>query len=406
MTRRRYQLLSRIGIGGMGEVYLARERSVANIERLVVIKRILREVAERKKAIRMFLDEARITMSLHHPNIATVYDLVEQDGEYLLVMEFVRGIDLWELIVKSQDRIPPALIAFVISKAAAALHHAHQTTDVRGKPLGIVHRDISPHNIRIGVDGMVKLIDFGVAKAIDNMDKTKVGTVKGKPAYMSPEQVKGVEADARSDVFSLGIVFFEMLTGRRLFRRKDATATLRAVLRAEIPRPSRYRKGIEELEGILLKALACDPNDRYADARELQRDLEAYLLDNPANEAALESYLKQVSDESEQNTLALAPDLITRTDTLDKLIASSLDTVIADSQETVIANSPKTVIADSLKTVIAGSLEKIAPTRCHTASSLTDRMMMPLYRRPFWVTAAVSLMIGGTGVLMALQNAL
>ncbi|MCC6216020.1 MAG: serine/threonine protein kinase [Polyangiaceae bacterium] len=278
----RYELLLRIGRGGMATVWVARERAEQREdERLVAIKAILPELNEDPEFVKMFLDEGRLVRSIRHENVVAVYDVAELDGVMCMVMEWIEGDSLHTLIAEAGKRkpVPPELAVRMIADAAAGLHAAHEAKDEKGELLGVVHRDVSPHNILIGTDGSVKLVDFGVAKAMGRItEATSAGQLKGKFGYMSPEQAMAKPVDRRADVFALGIVLFELTTGRRLFRGEHDAETLHLVVSGEIPAPTsldaEYPKA---LETIVLKALERDLGKRYQTAEELQRDLEGYL---------------------------------------------------------------------------------------------------------------------------------
>jgi serine/threonine-protein kinase len=277
-----YELLLRIGRGGMATVWVARERAEdPRNDRLVAIKALLSNLANESEFVRMFLDEVRLVRAIHHPNVVDMYDVGEQDGTMYMAMEWVEGEPLHTVISEAGKRrpIPPEMAVRIIADAAAGLHAAHELRDERGRLRGLVHRDVSPHNILMGTNGAIKLVDFGVAKALGRIsDATRSGQLKGKFGYMSPEQVRGKHVDRRSDVFSLGIVLFELTTNRRLFRGNNDVDTLRLVLSGRVPRPSSIESGYpRRLEQIVLRALEREPDARYQTADEFRLDLEAYL---------------------------------------------------------------------------------------------------------------------------------
>jgi len=277
-----YELVLRIGRGGMAAVWVARERgATAKDDRLVAVKTMLTELADESEFVKMFLDEVRLVRSIRHPNVVDVYDVGEDEGVMWMSMEWVEGESLHTVIAEAGKRraIPPELAVRIIADAAAGLHAAHELRDLDGSPRGVVHRDISPHNILIGTNGSVKLVDFGVAKAVGRISEaTRAGQLKGKFGYMSPEQATGKPVDRRSDIFSLGIVLFELTTSRRLFRGEHDVETLRLVISGSIPRPSQIDARYPlELERIVLKALERNINQRYQTAAELEHDLRAYL---------------------------------------------------------------------------------------------------------------------------------
>jgi serine/threonine protein kinase len=266
----------------MATVWVARERAAATQDdRLVAVKVMLTELAGENEFIKMFLDEVQLVRSIRHPNVVDVYDVGEHDGMMWMAMEWVEGESLHTVIAEAGKRraIPPELAVRIIADAAAGLHAAHELRDLDGSPRGVVHRDISPHNILIGTNGSVKLVDFGVAKAIGRISEaTRAGQLKGKFGYMSPEQALGKGVDRRSDIFSLGIVLFELTTSRRLFRGEHDIETLRLVISGAIPKPTLIdAKYPTELERIVLKALERNVSARYQTAAEFEHDLRAYL---------------------------------------------------------------------------------------------------------------------------------
>jgi serine/threonine protein kinase len=277
-----YELVLRVGRGGMAAVWVARERAAATKDdRLVAVKVMLTELADESEFVKMFLDEVRLVRSIRHVNVVDVYDVGEDDGVMWMAMEWVEGESLHTVIAEAGKRraIPPELAVRIIADAAAGVHAAHELRDLDGSLRGVVHRDISPHNILIGTNGIVKLVDFGVAKAVGRISEaTRAGQLKGKFGYMSPEQALGKAVDRRSDIFSLGIVLFELTTSRRLFRGEHDVETLRLVISGGIPRPTLIdTKYPPELERIVLKALERNVSARYQTAAEFEHDLRAYL---------------------------------------------------------------------------------------------------------------------------------
>jgi serine/threonine protein kinase len=279
-----YEVLHRFAAGGMAELFLARSRGPEGFEKLVVLKKILPRLAGNERFVRLFLDEARLAASLEHPNIAHVFDLGRVDNDYFFAMEFVHGRDLRSVLHRTVNTKAPLPIEHAVHVArdvASALHYAHNKCGPDGKALGIVHRDVSPSNILISYEGAVKLLDFGVAKAATSTVKTRVGSLKGKASYMSPEQARGATVDPRSDIFSAGIVLWEMVTTRRLFRGENDFATIQQILSQTPPVPSTLRSDCPpELDIIILRALAQNPDDRYQNASELQADLEELAREN------------------------------------------------------------------------------------------------------------------------------
>jgi serine/threonine protein kinase len=263
----------------MAELFLARAAEPqSTFEKLVVVKKILPRYADNPRFVQLFLDEAKLAQSLSHKNIVQVHDVGGSGSEYFFAMEYLHGQDVRSILHRAwrnEEKLPISHAVQIASQVASALHYAHDKRRPDGSLLEIVHRDVSPSNVLVSYDGAVKLVDFGVAKAATRTVKTRTGTLKGKIAYMSPEQAKGAAIDRRSDVFSLGIVLWEMVTTSRLFRGENDLATLQLIINMPIKRPSEERPDCPpELERIILKALAQDPARRYQSANEVARDLE------------------------------------------------------------------------------------------------------------------------------------
>ena len=278
----KYYLLERINVGGMAEVFKAKAFGVEGFERLVAVKKILPAVAEDDEFIRMFIDEAKIAVQLNHANIAQIFDLGMADGAYYIALEYVPGKDLrtiYEGARKYRRPISISQACFCTLKVCEGLDYAHNKRDAQGRALHIVHRDVSPQNVLISYEGEVKIIDFGIAKAAGRASRTKAGILKGKFGYMSPEQVRGLPLDRRSDIFSLGIILYELLTMERLFLGESDFSTLEKVRNVEILPPSTYNRNIpEDLEAVVLKALSRDPDDRYPTANDFHDALQRFLF--------------------------------------------------------------------------------------------------------------------------------
>jgi eukaryotic-like serine/threonine-protein kinase len=277
----KYYLLERINVGGMAEVFKAKTVGVEGFERIVALKRILPSIAEDEEFITMFIDEAKIAVQLQHANIAQIFDLGKVDDSYFIALEYVNGRDLrgiFDDLRKRGERMPMAQACYFTMQLCEGLDYAHNKRDVQGRDLNLVHRDVSPQNVLLGYDGEVKLIDFGIAKAAGKASKTQAGILKGKFGYMSPEQVRGLPIDRRSDIFALGIVLYEMLTGERLFIGESDFSTLEKVRNVEIIPPSSFNAEIpEKLERIVLKALEKNVEDRYQNAIDLHDDLQLFM---------------------------------------------------------------------------------------------------------------------------------
>lgn len=296
----KYRILRQIAQGGMAEIYLASATGIEGFEKLCVLKRILPLLAANQEFVQMFLDEARIAASLLHSNIAQVFDIGSDQGSYYFVMEFLRGKDLRHILQESftrQSVVPYEHVVTVVTGVCSGLHYAHEMRGKDGKPLSLVHRDISPQNIFVTHDGNVKLCDFGIAKSAAQLTETRVGTLKGKIRYMSPEQCSSEPLDRRSDVFALSIVLWELLTLRRLFSGKSDFDIFKAIVEEPIPAPSRFRTDVPEgLEQIVMKGLAQEREERFQSAQELQLALEDWARDArvPASSVRLASFMTEL----------------------------------------------------------------------------------------------------------------
>ncbi|MEO8699225.1 MAG: serine/threonine-protein kinase [Kofleriaceae bacterium] len=290
-------MIRRLAVGGMGEIFLARQ-AIAGVNRLVVLKRLLPGLADDPAQLAMFVDEARIGASLAHPGIVQVHEFGEDDAGFFIVMEYVAGQHVGQLVTRATREhraIPIPIGAFVMHEIARALDHAHHARDSDGVPLEIVHRDISPSNVLVSFRGDVKLMDFGVAQAANRTHRTNDGTIRGKFAYMAPEQLEGKPVDLRSDVFAAGVLLWELTLGRRLFDGRSEFETIRAVLEQPIPRPSTIDPQYPpELEAIVMTALERDPARRLASAAELATGLKAFLRTHPADRDDLAALMAEM----------------------------------------------------------------------------------------------------------------
>ena len=286
----KYLLVGEIAVGGMAEVFLAVHKGVEGFIKVVVIKRVLPHLNNNPEFVRMFVDEARLAARIEHPNIVRTYEFGEVNGHFFTAMEYLPGEDLFKALNNlsmSRQLMPLNIAVGIGAQLCNGLHFAHQFTDTSGKPLNLVHRDINPANILITYGGEVKIIDFGVAKTNTNV-RTLNGVIKGKVAYMPPEQVLGREVDHRADIFSAGVVLWEVLTGRPLFLRSNEAATLYAIMNAPIPAPSKLRADVPaQLDKIVGRALARSPEDRYDSAEEMAAALDDVLHHMPRYDARL-----------------------------------------------------------------------------------------------------------------------
>ena len=297
----RYAIVGEIGVGGMARVHLAHLDGPGGFRKWVAIKRIHRHLARDDTFVRMFLDEARVAARISHPHVAQVFELGRHRHTYWLAMEYLHGEPLHELMFATAERgqraLDPYLAARLVADAAEGLHAAHELRDHDGSLLNLVHRDVSPHNIFVTYDGTAKMVDFGIATGAGRLAFTRAGTLKGKLAYMSPEQIRGRPLDRRADVFSLGIVLWELTTGQRLFRGETELGTLERVQACRVPRPTELCAGFPpELEAILLGALQKSRHQRIRSARELSRSLRRFgeRADSPVGCDEVAAHVREV----------------------------------------------------------------------------------------------------------------
>ncbi|MEW6435417.1 MAG: protein kinase [Myxococcota bacterium] len=281
LDRRRlgkYEVLCRLSTGGMSEIYLAHQTGLAGFNKLVVLKTILPDIGGEEDFVRMFLDEARTTAAFNHPNIAQVYELDTDDGQLFMAMEFVQGCTLVEMARAcraAREAIPIGFTLAAVRDTALALHYAHTFTDARGRKQIVIHRDVAEKNIMVTYEGVTKLLDFGIAKALGRSGRTGVGMVKGTSGYMSPEQIRGEPLDGRSDIFALGVVAHECLTGLRLFHGKSPEEGMMAALKENVVPPSRWNPQVPPaVDAVVLKALQRDREARFATALEFAREID------------------------------------------------------------------------------------------------------------------------------------
>ncbi|WP_437594764.1 serine/threonine protein kinase [Sorangium sp. So ce1000] len=279
--QQRYRVIERLASGGMAEVFLAESAGIEGFKKQVAIKRVLPHLSEKKRFIAMFLDEARLSAHLSHSNVAQVFDIGVGDNAYFIVMEYVDGADLkavLESMRKAGRTLPVESAVFITAKLCEGLTYAHELKAADGHPLKIVHRDMSPPNVLITKYGEVKIVDFGLAKATSQLEKSEAGIIKGKFSYLSPEAAQGLEVDHRTDIFAVGAILWEMLSGKRLFLGDTDYQTVKLVQQAQIPPLSESNKAVPpELDRIIARSLAREPEERYGSARELGRDLTTFL---------------------------------------------------------------------------------------------------------------------------------
>ncbi|EYF07336.1 serine/threonine protein kinase [Chondromyces apiculatus] len=280
--QQRYRVIEKLASGGMAEVFLAESAGIEGFKKQVAIKRVLPALSEKKRFIAMFLDEARLSAHLSHSNVAQVFDIGVGDNAYFIVMEYVDGADLKAIIEwmkKSGRPIPTEAAVYIAAKICEGLTYAHELKGSDGQPLRVVHRDMSPPNVLLTKFGEVKIVDFGLAKATSQLEKSEAGIIKGKYSYLSPEAAEGLDLDHRADIFAVGIILWEMLTGKRLFAGESDFQTVKLVQKAEVPLASASNKGVPaEIDQIITRSLARERDKRYASAREFGKDLWDFLF--------------------------------------------------------------------------------------------------------------------------------
>ena len=278
----KYEILALLALGGTAEIYLARIAGAAGFEKYVVVKCLHDHLADDPEFVKMFLDEARLAAVLDHSNIVQTFELGEHENRYYMVMEYLAGLSLAMIVRRVGERLPggklPVPLVFnVAAQSAAGLHYAHERQS-QGRPLNVVHRDISPQNLVVSFEGVVKVVDFGIARAEMRETKTKAGTIKGKFAYMSPEQCVATNVDRRTDVFALGVIVWELLTGRRLFKRNSPYETYQAVIECAVDAPSKLNVELDPaLDDIVMRAVAKDKGDRFPTAEAFGDAMLGYL---------------------------------------------------------------------------------------------------------------------------------
>ena len=299
----KYRLLYRIAVGGMAEIFVAQQEGMQGFSRKIVIKRIRPNLSSKETFVNMFLNEAKLAAQLNHSNIGQIYDLGRIGNSFFIAMEYVRGRDMRAVVRKAERRSIPFPLEYcllVASEVLEGLYYAHRKKDDNGNPLNVVHRDVTPENVILSFDGEVKLLDFGIAKAENMTSDTRAGEIKGKLGYMSPEQIKGKNLDQRSDIFSLGVVLYEWVTGHRLFGQGDDAEVLRNVVEGKIYPPSYFKDDLPEpVEALIMKALQRNRQERYQSAWEMQFDINQFmskLAFNPSN-IHLSNFLRQLFSE-------------------------------------------------------------------------------------------------------------
>jgi serine/threonine protein kinase len=326
--QQRYRVLKRLAQGGMAEVFVAESAGIEGFKKQVAIKRVLPTLSEKKQFIAMFLDEARLSAQLSHSNVVSVFDIGVGDNTYFIVMEYVDGADLKQILEYQRGlpfHMPVEVAAFIATKICQGLSYAHELSAPDGRPLNIVHRDITPANILITRHGEVKIVDFGLAKASSQLADSDAGVIKGKFGYLAPETVQGQPVDHRVDVFSVGIILWEMLAGRRLFLGETDYDTVMQVQAAEVPPLADINPAVPpDLEAVVRGGLARDPEERYQTARDFGRDLTRflYLHGNPVSEFDVADLVRAATES--------APRVATRAGEASERISDLIDMMLLE----------------------------------------------------------------------------
>jgi serine/threonine-protein kinase len=275
----KYRILSQLGEGGSATVYLAVARGPSGFSKLVVLKTLKRSVSDEEELHKMFLNEARLSARLNHPNIVQTNEVIEDRGLPVIVMEYLEGQSLAKILPRARGGLPLAIHLRIIADSLNGLHHAHELTDFDGSPLGLVHRDMTPQNVFVTYDGQTKILDFGIAKlANSNRPETETGVIKGKLRYMPPEQITGEGIDRRADIYAVGVMLWEAVAGEPIWKGLTDAQVMHQVLNCGVPSPRSVRADIpERLEQICMKALSSEADERYATAAELEAELESAL---------------------------------------------------------------------------------------------------------------------------------
>jgi serine/threonine-protein kinase len=401
----RYAIFDEIAAGGMATVHLGRLLGPVGFSRTVAIKRMHPHLATQADFVSMFLDEARLAARIRHPNVVSILDVVSVPGELALVMEFVQGEGLDRILRVLRDRgerVPPPVAAAIAAAMLHGLHAAHEAVDEQGEPLGIVHRDVSPQNVLVGLDGIARVVDFGIAKAQGRVSTTREGQLKGKLMYMSPEQALHEDVDRRTDVFAAGIVLWEMLVGRRLFEGIHEAAILTKVLGGEVKAPSTFDPGLDVFDRVVLRALARRMDERHPTARAMVIELER--VTPLATSTDVGSWVEKLvgGTIARRTARMLAVERIP----VDQLPNPSvpppapsaeqadLETMVEGRSGRTPAPGPSSISADDTTGVlgpsVASQVSSISVSRSHSLPA------PPTPHRVWWLTAGASAIAGGT----------
>lgn len=384
----RYAIHDKIAQGGMASVHFGRLQGAAGFSRTVAIKRLHSHLAEEPEFLSTMIDEARLAARIHHPNVVPTLDVVAEAGELLIVMEYVRGESLGRLIgaeVKRKRRVPLPIASAVVVGALHGLHAAHEATSDHGTPLEIVHRDVSPQNILVGVDGVPRVIDFGVAKATGRLQTTREGVLKGKLSYMAPEQIEGFQATRRVDIYAMAVVLWEILTGRRLFKAETDAGVIGLALAGAKDPPSKHAPNLpEDLDALVMKGLARDPAERFATAREMAESL--MKLVPPAFPTEVGAWVEELARE----TLAQRRAILAEIESRSGMITSPQPAAPSDAGMPVAASDSRPVVADDELPTVASQ-----PSSMSVEAPVESQPAARKPRRPVLVAALSALVLLG-----------
>ncbi len=383
----RYTLHSRLAVGGMAEVWLARQTGPAGFQKDLVVKKILPHLATDPAFVEMFLNEARYAALLNHPNLVQIFELGEDTGNYFLVMEHVHGHSLRALLRRAQEdntQIPLGVVARILADACEGLHHAHEAKDPRGQPMGLIHRDVSPDNLLVSYSGATKVVDFGIARAANAISSTRPGTFKGKLSYMSPEQFMSKPIDRRADIYALGIVLYELVTGSVPFRHQNDAELIHSVLYdPKNPMGSLRANVPPELEQIVARAMARELTQRYPDARSLGHDLAVFAQHEKITHNNVAVYLEALLPAAE-NKLPKAP------------VAPTVDLVDPHATRALGDDNP-----EATKPLRSPRATPSAPGLSISQQTL---LRPPFFRRPLTYALALALAVAATVLSWALPS--
>jgi len=342
----KYELIAHLATGGMAEIFLARQTGIAGFEKVLVIKKILPHLGREDVFVQMFLDEARIAARLNHQNVVQIFDLGCVEGQYFIAMEYLEGESLAEVIRqarRTRQPLPPMLAAGIAMQVCEGLNYAHTLVGPDGEPLQVVHRDVNPQNVFVLYSGGVKLVDFGIAKAAKRFSKTTTGMLKGKYGYMSPEQIMSKSLDSRSDVYSAGVVLWEMLTSRKLFRQASELEILKAITEQDPPPPSSVVSSLpEELDQIAMKALKRSREIRYQSAGEMRMEL-SFMLRRKAEQSdtvAIGEYMQAAFHDRMQEKRRLIKSAQSAGGNLEEALFGDLRYVKDDTEPSISPDTP------------------------------------------------------------------